>query len=78
MQNINRMRELIQAITEADEAYYQHDAPIMPDLAYDQLYEELVRLEKETGIILSSAPTQKVPGKVLEGLTAVRHTRPML
>lgn len=78
IQNINRMRELIQAITEADEAYYQHDAPIMPDLAYDQLYEELVRLEKETGIILSSAPTQKVPGKVLEGLTAVRHTRPML
>ena len=38
MQNINRMRELIQAITEADEAYYQHDAPIMPDLAYDPRY----------------------------------------
>ena len=39
VQSINRMRELIQTITAADEAYYQHDAPIMPDLAYDQLYE---------------------------------------
>lgn len=78
VQSINRMRELIQTITAADEAYYQHDAPIMPDLAYDQLYEELAGLEKETGITLSSSPTQKVPGAVLKGLTAVRHTRPML
>ena len=54
VQSINRMRELIQTITAADEAYYQHDAPIMPDLAYDQLYEELAGLEKETGITLFS------------------------
>lgn len=78
MQKIDRMRELIKTITTADTAYYKHDDPIMPDLAYDQLYEELVSLEKETGITLSSSPTQRVSGEVLESLTAVRHTRPML
>ena len=33
MQNLERMRELIQTINEADEAYYKYDAPIMADLA---------------------------------------------
>ena len=32
MQNMERMRELIQTITEADEAYYKYDSPIMADL----------------------------------------------
>lgn len=78
MQNLERMRELIQTIKEADEAYYKYDAPIMADLDYDRLYDELAALERETGTILSSSPTQRVSGEVLESLTAVRHTRPML
>ena len=60
MQNLERMRELIQTINEADEAYYKYDAPIMADLDYDRLYDELVALERETGTILSSSPTQRV------------------
>ena len=75
MQNLERMRELIQTINEADEAYYKYDAPIMADLDYDRLYDELAALERETGTILSSSPTQRVSGEVLESLTAVRHTR---
>lgn len=78
MQNLERMRELIQTINEADEAYYKYDAPIMADLDYDRLYDELAALERETGTILSSSPTQRVSGEVLESLTAVRHSRPML
>ena len=78
MQNMDRMRELIHAINDADEAYYKKDDPIMTDLEYDQLYDELVTLEKESGIVLSSSPTQRVPGNVLESLTVVRHSRPML
>ena len=78
MQNLERMRELIQTIQEADEAYYKYDAPIMADLDYDRLYDELAALERETGTILSSSPTQRVSGEVLESLTTVRHTRPML
>ena len=49
MQNLERMRELIQTIKEADEAYYKYDAPIMADLDYDRLYDELAALERETG-----------------------------
>ena len=78
MQKTERMRELIQTITSADEAYYKFDDPIMTDLEYDQLYDELAALEQETGIILSSSPTQRVSGEVLESLSVVRHTRPML
>ena len=65
MQNLERMRELIQTIKEADEAYYKYDAPIMADLDYDRLYDELAALERETGTILSSSPTQRVSGEVL-------------
>ena len=38
MQNLERMRELIQTIKEADEAYYKYDAPIMADLDYDPIF----------------------------------------
>lgn len=78
MQNMERMRELIQTITQADEAYFKYDAPIMTDLEYDRLYDELVALEQKTGIILATSPTQRVSGEVLESLSVVRHTRPML
>lgn len=73
-----RMKELIAKINEADTAYYKYDTPILSDRDYDQLYDELVRLEKESGITLSGSPTQRVPGALLEGLVPVPHTRPML
>jgi DNA ligase (NAD+) len=75
---LQRMKELIPLINEADIAYYKYDAPIMTDREYDQLYNELLELEKQTGIVLSNSPTQKVSGEILESLVQVRHTRPML
>ncbi len=73
-----KMKSLIAQLREADTAYYGKDDPIMTDLEYDQLYGELVQLEQDTGIILTSSPTQQVSGEVLESLTAVPHTKPML
>ncbi|MCI9431273.1 MAG: NAD-dependent DNA ligase LigA [Oscillospiraceae bacterium] len=73
-----KMKSLIAQLRKADAAYYGKDAPIMTDLEYDKLYNELVQLEQDTGIILASSPTQRVSGEVLESLTAVPHTRPML
>ena len=73
-----RMKELITLISAADSAYYKNDAPIMSDRDYDKLYDELKALEKETGVILSGSPTQKVSGEVLESLAQVQHTKPML
>ena len=78
MNPISRMKELIPKILDADTAYYKLDAPVLSDREYDQLYGELLQLERDTGIILGSSPTQKTPGELLEGLAEVRHTRPML
>lgn len=75
---LQRMKTLIAKLTEADIAYYKNDAPIMTDRDYDLLYDELAQLESSTGVILAGSPTQKVSGEILEELTEVRHTRPML
>ena len=75
---LNKMKSLIAQLKEADAAYYGKDNPIMTDLEYDRLYNELAQLERDTGIILASSPTQRVSGEVLEGLSAVSHTKPML
>lgn len=50
----------------------------MSDWEYDQLTDELASLERDTGLVLSGSPTQKVSGEILETLTEVRHTKPML
>ncbi len=75
---INKMKELVERLIEADIAYYRDDNPIMTDREYDKLYDELKNLENETNIILSGSPTQKVSGEILDGLTEVRHSKPML
>lgn len=75
---LNKMKSLIVQLLKADEAYYGKDDPIMTDLEYDRLYGELKQLEKETGVVLAASPTQRVSGEVLESLTAVTHTKPML
>lgn len=76
--NRERMLELIERLNDADIAYYRDDNPIMPDRDYDILMEELKGLEHDTGLTLSNSPTQKVSGEILEELTPVRHTKPML
>ena len=76
--NILRMKELIEILKEADVAYYRDDNPTMTDMEYDLLTDELQKLEAETGVVISGSPTQKVSGEILEELTPVRHTKPML
>lgn len=76
--NHERMLELIEQIKKADTAYYRDDRPIMPDRDYDILTDELKDIETRTGLVLSGSPTQKVSGEILEELTPVRHTKPML
>lgn len=58
--------------------YYNLDAPSVPDAVYDRLYDELASLEKETGIIISSSPTQTVGYKAVSRLEKVTHAVPLL
>ena len=76
--NIKRMKELIQKLNEASYAYYGKDSPVMSDKEYDALYDELTNIEHETGTTLAGSPTQKVQGYVLDGFTKVTHSKPML
>ena len=50
----------------------------MSDKQYDDLYDELESLEKETGFVLALSPTKKVQGYVIDGLKKVKHSKPML
>ena len=78
MDKIYRIKDLVSQLSLACKSYYVDDKPIMTDRQYDQLYDELLQLEKETGYVLSSSPTQKVQGEVLPFLKKVKHTEPML
>ena len=75
---IERMKELIAILSEAGKAYYQESREIMSNYDYDRLYDELSALEKETGVILSSSPTQNVGYQVLSELPKEAHESPML
>ena len=75
---INRIKELIQEINIHDHNYYVLDKPTITDKQYDALYNELLALESNTGVILSNSPTQKVSGAVSDKLVKVKHNTPML
>lgn len=77
-EKVQYMKKLISRISQADTAYFKYDKPIMTDRDYDILTEQLGKLEKETGIVLSASPANRVPGSLLEELKPVRHTKPML
>lgn len=70
---MDRMKELVEELDKHIYNYYVLDNPTISDAEYDKLYDELVALEKETGIILPNSPTQRVGGEVLEGFNKHRH-----
>ena len=78
MDKMERMKQLIPLLTEAAKAYYQEDREIMSNLEYDKLYDELEKLEKETGVTLAGSPTISVGYQVLEELPKEAHETPML
>ena len=73
-----RIRELIRTLRAAGRAYYQESREIMSNFEYDKLYDELVSLEKETGIVFANSPTQNVGYEVVSALPKERHEKPML
>ncbi len=78
MNKIDRMKELNEILAKAADAYYNTGVEIMSDREYDILYDELERLEKETGVILSGSRTQKVGYEISSALKKVKHTSKML
>lgn len=75
---MERMSELVRILNEAAEAYYAKGVEIMPNIEYDRLYDELLLLERETGMVLPDSPTQQVGSNVMSELPKERHASPML
>lgn len=75
---IQRIKQLVEKLNAASDAYYLYDNPIMSDHEYDEMMDKLESLEQQTGYVLSNSPLHKVQGKLLDGFKKVKHTKPML
>lgn len=73
-----RMKELTARLSEASKTYYQESREIMSNFEYDKLYDELLALEAETGVVMAGSPTQKVGYEILSELPKEAHEAPML
>ena len=78
MDKRTRIKELVDKLNEASRIYYQGTDELMSNFEYDKLYDELVALEKETGIVLADSPTIHVGYEVVSNLPKERHEKPML
>ena len=75
---MSRMKELVGILDKASRAYYTEDREIMSNLEFDTLYDELEKLEQETGIVLASSPTHRVGYEAVDELPKEEHEKPML
>lgn len=75
---IDRIKYLVEQLNAASESYYAKDREIMSNYEYDKLYDELVDLEKETGVTLANSPTVNVGYEAVDELPKERHESPML
>jgi len=67
------MRLLVDRLNESSYAYYVLDEPIISDAQWDELYDELTALERETGVRLPDSPTRRVGGEPLASFEPHAH-----
>jgi DNA ligase (NAD+) len=75
---IERIKELVKLLNAASKAYYAENKEIISNFEYDKLYDELVSLEEETGVVLANSPTVNVGYEAVDELPKERHESPML
>ena len=69
---MDRQRELCEILNRWAYEYYVLDDPSVPDREYDRLYDELLTLERESGVVLPESPTRRVGGEPVKAFE--RHT----
>ena len=70
---MDKMRKLVDTLNKYAYEYYNLDNPTVSDKEYDALYDELVKLEKETGVILFDSPTRRVGGEPISAFKKHKH-----
>ncbi len=69
------MRELVDLLNKHCYNYYVLDNPTISDGEFDKLYDCLVKMEKETGIVLDDSPTKRVGGEPIKEFGAYVHKK---
>ena len=70
-----QMRELVDKLNKYAHEYYVLDNPTVSDKEYDVLYDKLVKMEKETGIVLFDSPTKRVGGEPISAFKKHKHKK---
>ena len=70
---MDRQRELVDILNKWAYEYYVLDNPTVSDKEYDALYDELRRLETESGIVYDDSPTRRVGGEPIKGFEKHTH-----
>ena len=78
LDKINRLKELTEQLNHYRDSYYNNSESLISDKQYDDLFDELQKLEKEIGITMSNSPTETVGYEVKSKLEKVKHSHPML
>ena len=74
----DRIKYLVEYLNKCADEYYNLNAPSLSDAQYDELFDELTALEKETGFILPESPTQRAGYEAVSQLQKVQHPIPLL
>lgn len=75
--NEDLMQKWVDTLNDWSRQYYTLDEPVVSDKEYDELYDKLRALERETGKILPDSPTQRVGGEILDHFEKHRHAAPL-
>ena len=76
---LSEIEKLRDEIRRHDELYYVSNEPEISDREYDQLMEDLQKIEEANPeLVTFDSPTQRVGGRPAEGFPEVVHTRQML
>lgn len=70
---MDKMRELVDILNKYSYEYYVLDNPTVSDKEYDKLYDKLLELEKQTGIVLFDSPTKRVGGEPISTFKKHKH-----
>lgn len=74
---LSKIKELVEKLNYYTKLY-DEGRPEISDKEWDDMYFELQKLERESGIYLEDSPTQRVNFQVVNKLNKVEHNHPML
>ena len=72
---MSRMEDLVNILNKYAYEYYVLDEPTVSDIEYDKLYDELLKLEKESGTVLFNSPTKRVGGEPIDKFEKHEHIK---